>query len=81
VIQRGSRKLVLIEDRLTGRAHPLRLPAGQDPVNLSLAPDGRELAVQTAAQGRWQVVVFNLSDLLEPDRPGGRRVTTTTQEP
>jgi len=81
VIQRGSRKLVLIEDRLTGRAHPLRLPAGQDPVNLSLAPDGRELAVQTATQGRWQVVVFNLSDLLEPDRPGGRRVTTTTQEP
>ena len=81
VIQRGSRKLVLIEDRLSGRAHPLRLPAGRDPVRLSLAPDGRELAVQTAEQGRWQVVVFNLSELLEPDRPGGRRVTTTPQEP
>ena len=81
VIQRGSRKLVLVEDRLTGRAHQLRIPAGRDPLRISLAPDGRELAVQTAEQGRWQVVVFNLGDLLEPDRPGGRRVTTAPQEP
>ena len=81
VIQRGNRRLVLIEDRLTGRAHPLRLPAGRNPVNLSLAPDGRELAVQTAEQGRWQVEVFNLSELLESDRPGGRRETTAPEEP
>ena len=81
VIQRGNRRLVLIEDRLTGRAHPLRLPAGRDPVTLSLAPDARELAVQTAEQGRWQVEVFNLSELLEADRAGGRRETTTPQDP
>lgn len=50
-------------------------------MTLSLAPDARELAVQTAEQGRWQVEVFNLSELLEPDRAGGRRETTTPQDP
>ena len=73
IIQRGNRRLVLIEDRVNGRAHPLRLPSGRYPVRLSLAPDGRQLAVQTAERGRWQVELLDLSGLLEPDRGGGLR--------
>ena len=73
IIQRGNRRLVLIEDRLSGRAHPLRLPSGRTPVRLSLSPEGRQLAVQTADRGRWQVELLDLSGLLEPDRRGGLR--------
>ena len=73
IIQRSNRRLVLIEDRLSGRAHPLRLPSGRTPVRLSLSPDGRQLAVQTADRGRWQVELLDLSGLLEPDRRGGLR--------
>ena len=73
IVQRGNRRLVLIEDRLNGRAHPLRLPSGRSPIRVSLAPDGRQLAVQTADRGRWQVELLDLSGLLEPDRPGGLR--------
>ena len=54
IVQRGNRRMVLIEDRLSSRAHPLRLPSGRNPVRLSLAPDARQLAVQTAERGRWR---------------------------
>lgn len=79
IIERGNRRLVLIEDRLSGRAHPLRLPSGRNPVRLSLAPDGLQLAVQTADRGRWQVELLDLSGLLEADRPGGLRRTTPAE--
>ena len=61
---------------IRGKAHPLRLPSGRDPVQVSLAPDARKLAIQTADQGRWRVEVIDLSGLLEPDGPGGPRSTT-----
>lgn len=79
IIQRGNRRLVLIEDRLNHRAHPLRLPSGRNAVRLSLAPDARQLAVQTADRGRWQVELLDLSGLLEPDRPGGLRETNPAE--
>ena len=79
IIQRGNRRIVLIEDRLNGRAHPLRLPSGRNAVRVSLAPDARQLAVQTADRGRWQVELLDLSGLLEPDRPGGVRRTTPAE--
>ena len=79
IIQRGNRRHVLIEDRLSGRAHPLRLPSGRNPVRLSLAPNGLQLAVQTADRGRWQVELLDLSGLLEADRPGGLRRTTPAE--
>jgi hypothetical protein len=40
-------------------------------VRLSLAPEGRRLAVQVAQGGQWRVQLFDLSNLLEPDLPGG----------
>lgn len=76
IVQRGNRRMVLVEDRLNGRAHPLRLPSGRNPVRLSLAPDARRLAVQTAERGRWQVEILDLSGVLEPDNPGGLRRST-----
>ncbi|WP_186501144.1 Tol biopolymer transporter periplasmic protein [Synechococcus sp. A15-60] len=76
IVQRGNRRMVLVEDRLSGRAHPLRLPSGRNPVRLSLAPDARRLAVQTAERGRWQVEILDLSGVLEPDNPGGLRQST-----
>ncbi len=79
IIQRGNRRLVLVEDRLSGRAHPLRLPSGRSPARLSLAPNARRLAVQTAERGRWQVEVLDLSGVLEPDNPGGLRRSTPVE--
>ena len=68
--------MALIEDRLTGRAHPIRPPGNHDPIGLSLAPDAQRLALQVADRGRWRVEMLDLSGLLEPDRPGGLRMTT-----
>ena len=73
ITQRGQRRLALIADRLTGRLHPLPVPGGRDPIRLSLAPDGRQLALQVADQGQWRVELLDLSGLLEADRPGGER--------
>jgi hypothetical protein len=75
ITQRGSRRMALIEDRLTGRAHPIRLPGNRDPIRLSLAPDARRLALQVADQGRWRVELLDLSGTLEPERPGGERLS------
>lgn len=81
ITQRGNRRLAVIEDRLTGRAHPLRPPGNHDPVRIQLAPDGQRLALQVAERGRWRVEVLDLSGMLEPDRPGGLRVTTPEEGP
>ncbi len=69
LVQQGSRRLAVVEDRARGRLHRLQLPAGLELERLSLAPDGRRLAVAAVAQGRPQVRLFDLSGLLEPDLP------------
>ena len=46
-----------------------------------IAPDGQRLAMQVAQRGRWRVEVLDLSGMLEPDRPGGLRVTTPEETP
>ena len=81
ITQRGQRRLAVVADRLTGRLHPLPLPGGRDPVKLSLAPDGRQLALQVADQGQWRVELLDLSSMLEADRPGGARTTTPATNP
>ena len=55
----------------------LRLPppAGASLERLSLAADGQTLALQLVQAGQQRVQVFDLSGLLEPDRPGGRRIS------
>ena len=82
ITQRGRRRLA-VTDRLNGRMHPLPLPGGRDPVQLSLAPDAQQIALQVTDQGRWRVEVLDLSDLLEPDRPPGQSLSTPalTSEP
>ncbi|MCP9882928.1 Tol biopolymer transporter periplasmic protein [Cyanobium sp. Alchichica 3B3-8F6] len=71
LVQQGNQRLPLIEDRATGALHRLPLPADRTAVRLSLAPEGRRLAVQVAQGGQWRVQLFDLSNLLEPDLPGG----------
>ena len=71
LVQRGSRSLAVIEDRATGRLHQLPLPGGREPQRLSLAPDGRRLALELVEEGRPRVRVFDLTSLLEADPPGG----------
>lgn len=71
LVQQGNQRLPLIEDRATGALHRLPLPADGTAVRLSLAPDGRRLAVQLAQAGQWRVQLYDLSTLLEPDLPGG----------
>ena len=79
ISQRGNQRIALIEDRLTGRAHPIRLPGGREPLRLSMSPDARTLALQVAAQGRWQLELVDLSAVLEPDRAAGDRLTGALQ--
>ncbi len=69
VVQQGPRRQAVVEDRASGRLHRIQLPIGLEPERLSLAPDGRRLAIATVVQGRPQVQVFDLSGLLEPDLP------------
>ena len=74
IAQRGNRRLAIIEDRLTGRSHQLPIPGERTPVRLSLAPDGRQLALQVAERGKWRIELFDLSKTIEPDQPSGRSV-------
>ncbi len=71
LVGQGSRRLAVVEDRARGRLHRLPLPAGLELERLSLAPDGRRLALAVVARGRPQVRLFDLSGLLEPDLPPG----------
>ncbi|MFM9047641.1 MAG: TolB family protein [Cyanobium sp.] len=75
VVQQGPRRQVVVEDRATGKLHRLQLPVGLEPDRLSLAPDGRRLAVATVVQGRPQVQLFELSALLEPDLPPAQAIS------
>ncbi len=81
IVQRGDRRLAVIEDRLTNRLVPLPLPSGLEPVRLSLAPDGQRLALQLVAAGRWQVELFELAGVLEIDPPAGEVLRTPAVAP
>ena len=72
LIQQGQHPIAVIEDRLRGTL--LRLPPLGDamPEALSLAPDGRRLALQVVQGGQQRVQVFDLTGLLEADPPAGR---------
>ena len=71
LVRQGSGRLAVIEDRASGRLHRLQLPGIREPERLSLAPDGRRLAVEQLDGGRPQLRLFDLSGLLEPDLPAG----------
>ena len=72
LVQQGGRRQAVIEDRATGQQHPLLLPAGQEPQELSLAPDGQSIALELISGGNQRVQLFDLSALLEPDRAPGQ---------
>ena len=67
LVWRGGRRQVLINDRATNRLLPVPLRGDQEARRLSLAPDGRHLAVELVEGGQSRVEVFNLGEWLEPD--------------
>jgi len=71
VVQQGGRRLAVIEDRATAQLHRLPLPSDMEPQRLSLAPDGRRLAIEVVRGGRSVVQMFDLAGLLEADLPSG----------
>ena len=71
IAQRGVRRLVIIEDRLTGRSHQLPIPGERMPVRLSLSPDASQLALQIIDKGKWRIELFDLRGKIEPDLPSG----------
>lgn len=73
LVQQGPHRQVLIEDRASGRRLPLMLPAGREPQRLSLAADGRRLAIQMLDNGQQRVELFDLMGVLEPDLAPGQR--------
>lgn len=74
--QQGGNSRVLIFDRASGRLLPLQLPGDLKPEQLSLAPDGRRLALAGITRGRRLVQVFDLANLIEPDLPKGLAMGT-----
>ena len=74
LVQQGSQRVPLIEDRLSGALHRLPLPADHTALRVSLAPEAGRLAVQVALDGQLRVQLFDLTGLLEPDRPGGMAI-------
>jgi len=76
--QGGGRRRVLILDRASGRLLPLPLPGDLQPEQLSLAPDGRRLALAGITRGRRLVQVFDLANLIEPDLPRGLAIGSKT---
>ncbi|MEA5392449.1 Tol biopolymer transporter periplasmic protein [Cyanobium gracile UHCC 0139] len=81
LVQEGPDRRVVIEDRATGRLHRLPLPGGLVPNSLSLAPDGRRLAIASEGEGRSRVQLYDLTALLEPDLPAGLPVRGTPGAP
>jgi hypothetical protein len=73
LVQQGPRRQAVLEDRLSGRLYPLPLPPGREPQRLSLAPDGRRLALELLDNGQRRVELFDLSGLLEADGSPGQR--------
>ncbi len=71
LVQQGPERRVLIEDRASGRLHRLPLPGGLVPDSLSLAADGRRIAIAMEGDGRSRVQLYDLTALLEPDLPAG----------
>ena len=76
IAQRGTRRLAILEDRLTGRIHYFPIPGERIPIRLSLAPDGSQLAIQVAEKGKWRIELFDLSQKIEPDKPIGKGFAT-----
>jgi hypothetical protein len=74
--KQGGRSRVLILDRASGRLLPLQLPGDLQPEQLSLAPDGRRLALAGSTRGRRLVQVFDLAKMIEPDLPRGLAIGT-----
>ena len=81
ITQHGRRRMAVIADRLNGRLHPIQLPGGRDPIQVSLAPDAQTLALQVTDQGLWRVEIFDLSDVLEIDRQAGQALNTPPLTP
>jgi hypothetical protein len=75
LVQQGQRSLPVVWDRASGQLHRLPLPPGQEAERLSLSPQGHTLAIEVWREGRSSLRLFDLSGLLEPDLPGGLRVS------
>ena len=71
ITQRKNLRLAVIEDRLSGKIHQLSLPRERVPIRLSLSPDGGQLAMQFAEQGKWRIELFDLRGRVELDEPAG----------
>lgn len=74
LVQQGSQRQPVIEDRSSGQLLRIPLPGDRSAERLSLAPDGRRLALELVQGGQRRVQLFDLSGLLEPDWPAGQRV-------
>ena len=81
ITQQGRRRMAVIADRLNGRLHPIQLPGGRDPIQVSLSPDAQTMALQVTDQGLWRVEMFDLSEMLESDRPAGQALSTPPLSP
>ena len=74
LMQQGNQRVPVIEDRATGQMHRIQIPGDRAPARLSLSPDGQKLALELLQAGQRRVQLFDLSGMLEPDRPAGQLV-------
>ena len=71
-VQQGPHRQAVVADRATGRLLPMGLPPGREPQQLSLAPDGRRIAIVMLENGQQRVELFELDGMLEPDIAPGQ---------
>ena len=81
LLQQGSQRVPVIEDRASGQLLRIPLPGDRTAEKLSLAPDAQRLALELVQGGQRRVQVFDLSGMLEPDRPAGQLVQGGGPEP
>ncbi len=68
---KGTRRIVIIEDLISGKVHFLRTARQLSPVRLSMSPDASKLALQFIDKGKWRIQLFDLSKIIELDIPQG----------
>ena len=81
IVQRGNRRMVLVEDRLSGRAHPCVCRRAATQSGSAWHRMHGAWPFRPRNGRRWQVEILDLSGVLEPDNPGGLRRSTPMESP
>ncbi len=67
IVNNYNRKIIAISDRKDGKLYYIPLYGNKIPENLELSPDARKIAIEFSDNGRPQVEIFDLTQIIEPE--------------